>query len=201
VKSIRIRSKAPVAVAGILAVPLFFVGLMAFSLRFDKPSEHVTRAGRTVLGDPTKGTLATIYGLALLVAAAVVIIGLLASLLRTRLATVIPAIASIVASILLMVPLGTWAAAHTARYPYGTDNIRDLNPQNLMHRAEWEQNAKKTADEIAWVTIGMSIAAIVLTAALEIRRRRGIEGPPVPPPPLDSATVGELPRRGLGRRW
>ena len=31
-------SKAPFAVAGILAVPLFFVALMAFSLKIDKPS-------------------------------------------------------------------------------------------------------------------------------------------------------------------
>ena len=30
--------KTPAAVAGIMAVPLFFVGLMAFALKIDKPT-------------------------------------------------------------------------------------------------------------------------------------------------------------------
>lgn len=169
---LRLRSKSPLAVAGILSVPLFFVGLMAFALKIDKPS-RVVKAGKLVLGDPTKGTIGTIYLLALAVAVAVVLVGLVASLLRSQLAAIVPAVAGIVATILLLIPLGTWAAEHTARYPLGTDNIADKSPTNLMLRGEWEQSAHTTAHQLGLGTIGLAIAAILLAVALEIRRRRG----------------------------
>jgi hypothetical protein len=183
VNRLRVASKAPLAVAGILAAPLFFVGLLAFSLKIDKPSRHLTKVGKLVFGDPTKGTLDTVYLLACAVALGVVLAGVLASLLRSRLGAVVPALASIVASVLLVFPLGTWAAEHTKRYPLGTDNIPDHSPQNLMLRGEWEQSAKTTAHQIGLATIGIAIAAIALSVALEVRRRRGTEGPVVPPPP------------------
>lgn len=179
----RLVSKAPLAVAGILSLPLFFVGLMAFSLKYDKPSTHLTKLGTLALGDPTKSTVGTIYLLAFAVSAGVVLVGLLASLLGSRLAAVVPAVAGIVASVWLVLPLGTWAAEHTTRYPLGVDNIPQSSPQDLFLRGEWEQSARTTAHQIGLVTIGISIAAIVLTVALEVRRRRGIQGPPVPPPP------------------
>ena len=192
---LRLRSKAPFAVGGILAVPLFFVGLLAFGLRIDKPTRQLTSAGKLVFSDPTKGTLGTIYALALAVAAAVVLAGLLASVLRSRFANFLPAAASIVATILLLIPLGGWAARHTARYPLGTDNIRDstptkISPQNLMNQGEWEQSAQTTARQIAWVTLGLASAAILLTGALEIRRRRGIAEPVLPPSVADLDTGG-----------
>jgi hypothetical protein len=183
VTRLRLASKAPLAVAGILAVPLFFVGLLAFSLKFDKPSHHVTAKGALALGNPTKGTVGTIYLLALAVAAGIVVVGVLASLLRSRLATIVPAVVSIVASVLLLIPLGTWSAEHTKRYPLGVDNIRPQNPADIFLRGEWESNVHTTAHQVGLVTIGIAIAAIVLTLALDLRRRRGIEGPMVPPPP------------------
>jgi hypothetical protein len=183
VKRLHGRSKAPVAVAGILAVPLFFVGLMAFSLKLDKPTHLVNASGKHVLGDPTKGTVGTIYLCAFAVSGALVLVGVLAMLFRSRLATIVPAAGAIVASVLLVLPLNTWAAQHTARYPLGVDNIPKSSPQDLFLRGEWEQNAKTTARQIGFATIGIAIAAIAITLLLEIRRRRGIEGPPVPPPP------------------
>jgi hypothetical protein len=180
---LRGTSKAPFAVAGILAVPLFFVGLMAFSLKVDKPSAHLTKHGTLALGDPTKGTVGTIYLLAFAVSAAVVLVGLLAMLLRSRLATIVPAVVGIVASILLLLPLATWAAEHTKRYPLGVDNIPSKSPADIFLRGEWEQNARTTAHQIGLATIGIAIAAIAISVLLEVRRRRGIEGPPVPPPP------------------
>ena len=176
-------SKAPLAVAGLLAVPLFFVGLMAFALKLDKPSHHITKKGTLALGDPTRGTVGTIYLLAFAVAGAVVVTGALAMLLRSRLATIVPAVAGIVATAVLLAPLETWAAQHTKRYPLGVDNIPPSSPSDLALRGEWEQDARTTAHQIGWATIGIAIAAIVITVALEIRRRRGIEGPPVPAPP------------------
>lgn len=175
-------SKAPPAIAGILALPLFFVALMAFSLRFDKPSHQTTSTGKLALGDPTKGTLGTIYLVAFAVAAGVVLLGFLAMLLRSRLAGVLPAAAAIVATILLFVPLSSWAAGHTKRYPLGVDNI-PKGAQDLYLPGEWEANAETTAHQIGYTTLGLAVAAIVLTVAFEVRRRRGIDGPAVPPPP------------------
>ena len=184
---LRAASKAPLAVAGILAVPLFFTGLMAFSLKLDKPSHQTTAKGTLKLGDPTKSTVGTIYLAAFAVTAAVVVVGLLAMLVRSRLAAVIPAVAAIVAAILLIIPLGTWAAQHTSRYPLGVDNIPKKSPQDLFLRGQWEASAETTARQLGFATIGIAIAAIAVAAALEFRRRRGIEGPVVPPPP---ETVG-----------
>jgi beta-lactamase regulating signal transducer with metallopeptidase domain len=178
-----------------MAPPLFFVGLMAFSLRVDKPSKHVTASGRVVLGDPTKATVGTIYLLAVAVAGAVVLVGALAVLLRSRLGPIVPATAGIVAAVLLILPLGTWAAGHTQRYPYGTDNIPDgttahPNPHNLILRGEWEQSAEVTARQIGYITIGVGLAAIVLTVVLVVRRRRGDVPAPVESPPIELDTGG-----------
>jgi hypothetical protein len=187
VSRLRTASRAPLAVAGILVVPLFFAGLMAFSLKLDKPSHATTAKGTLELGDPTKGTVGSIYLAAFAVAAAVVVVALLAMLLRSRLAPVIPAAAGIVASLLLVLPLDTWAAGHTARYPLGVDNTPKSSPQDLFLKGQWEASAKTTARQLGLVTIGLAIAAIAVVVALEVRRRRGIEGPFVPPPP---GTVG-----------
>lgn len=183
---LRKSSKAPLAVAGIQALPLFFVALLALALKLDKPTQTLGTGGKVGLGDPTKGTLGTIYLLAFAIAVGLVLVGLLASLLSFRLAAVAPAVAGIVASTLLMVPLGTWAAQHTARYPLGVDNIPKSSPQDLSLRGEWEQSTKSTARQVGFVTIGIGIAAIALTAALEVRRRRGTAGYTPPPPPAIS---------------
>jgi hypothetical protein len=185
VRRFRGTSKAPLAVAAILAVPLFFVGLMSFTLKVDKPSQRVSTDGKVVFGDPTKATVGKIYLLALAVAAVMLLVGVLGRLLRTRLAVIVPAVAAIVLSVLLQLPLNTWAAEHTARYPLGTDNIPDGTPAhpvstNLILKGEWEKTAKTTALQIGLVTIGLAIAAILLTVALDIRRRRGVDRyPPV----------------------
>jgi hypothetical protein len=191
VSRFRGASKAPLAVAGILAVPLFFVGLMAFSLKLDKPSVAGVR-----LGDPTKGTVGTIYLAALAVAGGLVVVGLLALLLRSRLAAVIPAVAAIVAAVVLVLPLGTWATEHTNRYPLGVDNIKRSDPSDIYLRGEWEQGAKTTAREIAFATIGIAVAAIAILAALEYRRRRGRDAMLVEPPPPGLETGGAAPFTG-----
>jgi hypothetical protein len=195
VRRFRGTSKAPLAVGAILAVPLFFVALMAFTLRVDKPSHSVSKSGAVVLGDPTKSTIGTIYLLALAAAAALLVVGALARLLHSRLASIVPAVAAIVLSILLMLPLNTWAAGHTKRYPLGTDNIPDGSPAhpnatNLINRGEWEQAAKTTAHQIGFVTIGLAFAAIVICVLLEVRHRRGRDHIPVEPPPLGLGTPG-----------
>ncbi len=184
-RRLRLSSKAPLAVAGVLAVPVLFVALMAFALKIDKPTHELAKAGKVVYGDPTKGTIGLIYLLAAAVALGLVLVGLLASVVRSRLAVAIPAVVTILAVVLLLIPLGTWAAEHTARYPLGTDNIPDPSAQNLMTKGEWEQGVQATVHEIAIITIGLAIAAIVLSVVFEIRRRRGATPLLLAPSPTD----------------
>ena len=191
-RGLRGASKAPLAVAGILAAPLFFTALMAFSLKFAKPAGSGAK-----LADPTKATVGTIYLATFAVIGVLVVVGALSMLVRSRLAIIVPAGAGIVITILLLIPLGTWGAEHTKRYPLGIDNLPQRSPQDIWLRGEWEHNAQTTAHQIGLVTIGIGVAVILLAAALEIRRRRGIEGPPIPPPPEMTGTVGQLPRSGL----
>jgi hypothetical protein len=195
VRRFRGTSKAPFAVAGILAVPLFFVALMAFTLKVDKPSQTVKANGKIVLGDPTKSTVGSIYLLALAMAVALLVVGFLARVLRSRLATIVPSVAAIVLTVALLLPLDTWAADHTKRYPLGTDNIPDGTPAhpvstNLVNRGFWEETAKTTAHQIGLVVIGLALAAIVICVLLEVRRRRGRDEFPVGPPPIELDTGG-----------
>jgi len=57
---VRRAPRAPLAVAGILATPLFFVALMSFSLWLDRPSTRVGKNGAEILGDPPGSTIAKI---------------------------------------------------------------------------------------------------------------------------------------------
>ena len=177
-KRFRGASKAPLAVAGILAAPLFFTALMAFSLKFDKPSDVLGK-----LGDPTKGTVGTIYLVTFAFVGVLVLVGVLSMLVRSRLANIVPAGAGIVMTILLLIPLGTWASEHTDRYPLGIDNLPPSSPQDIWLRGEWEHNAQTTAHQIGLVTIGIGVAVILLS-----RRARD----PAPPrhrrPPCPAAS-------------
>jgi len=180
---LRSASKAPLSVAGILATPLFFVALMAFSLLVDKPSVEVTKKGVEVLGDPLRSTVAEIYLLSFGVSIGLVLVGTAALLLPTRTGVVVSSLAAIGITIVLLLPLSGWEADHTARYPLGTDLIPKNDPSDLMLRGEWEENARRTAQEMGFWTIVIACIAIAITVALEIRRRRGVKTPPTPPPP------------------
>jgi hypothetical protein len=183
VTRLRTAPKAPLAVAGILATPLFFVGLMAFALLLDKPSVDVARNGGEILGDPTRGIVATIYLAAFAVSGGVVLVGVAALLLPSRVALIFPAVSAIVATTLLLLPLDSWEADHTARYPNGVDLIAKRDPSDLILRGEWEENARTAANQIGLWTIVIAVVAIILHLALDARRRRGVVAPPAPPPP------------------
>ena len=176
--------RAPLAVAGILATPLFFVALMAFALRLEEPSVQIAANGVRTVGDPLGSTVATIYLLSFGVSAVVVLVGVGAMLLPGRVGgVVVSALSAIVTTIALVVPLDTWAAEHTARYPLGVDLIPRRSVEDLMLRGEWEENARRTAQELGFWTIVIAVTAIAIAATMEIRRRRGLAGPPAPPPP------------------
>jgi hypothetical protein len=72
---------------------------------------------------------------------------------------------------------------HTSRFPQGVDLIPKDDPSDLILRGEWEENARRTANQIGLWTIAIAVAAIAIATAVDVRRRRGIRPPPVPPPP------------------
>jgi len=187
-RRLRAAPKTPLAVAGILATPLFFVALMAFSLLLEEPSVQQTRRGAEVLGDPTTANEVAIYASSFLVSALVVGLGVAALLLSRSVALFLPAGGAILATLLLLIPLDTWQKEHTARYPDGIDLIPRRDPSDLILRGEWEASAKQTADQIGLWTIAIALAAMALHIAFEVRRRRGAVSPPAPPPP--PKTVG-----------
>jgi hypothetical protein len=193
--SLRTAPRAPLAVAGILAMPLFFVGLMAMSLAVEKPSiGHAVKRGKTVLllGDPTGTTEAKIWLLAIVPPVALVLLGVAAMLLR-RTGVVVTSLAAIALSVALLVPLGGWANHHAVRFPLGVDLIAPSasGSQDIYLRGEWEANAKRTAEQLGIATMSIAGAAIAIVLLLEFRRRRGLVRPTPPPPPV--ITMGGVP--------
>ena len=174
--------KSPLAVAGILATPLFFVALMAFSLWLDEPTVTVNENGAEVLADPSRATVGKIYLLSFGVSFTIVLVGLAALFVR-RVGVHVSALAAIAVTIALLLPLGTWETEHTARYPQGVDLIPRADPGDLLLRGEWEENAHRAARQIGFWTIAIAITAMVVATAVDIRRRRRPTPPPVPPPP------------------
>jgi hypothetical protein len=184
-------------VAGILTMPLFFVGLMAMSLAVEKPSIlHTGKLHTAVPGDPTGSTEAKIWLLAAVPPLALVILGLAAMLLLRRTGVIVTAMCAVALSVALLVPLAGWANGHTARYPIGVDLIRPsaTGSQDIYLRGEWEANAKRTAEQLGIATMSIAGAAIAIVLLLEFRRRRGLERPVPPPPPL-TAMSGVPPGR------
>ena len=180
---IRRAPKAPLSVAGILATPLFFAALMAFSLTLDEPTVHVSASGAEVLGDPAKSTVGLIYLASFGVCALVVLAGIVGSFVPAPVGVYVAALVAIGTSIVIRLPLDSWEVEHTARYPQGVDLIPKSDPGDLFLRGEWEENARRTAEQLGFWTIAMAIAAMTIATAIEVRRRRGVASPPVPPPP------------------
>jgi hypothetical protein len=192
IRRLRSRTRAPVAVAGILATPLFFVALMAMSLAVEKPSVHaVARKGKLVRipGDPTGSTEARIWLLAIVPPLVLLVLGAAATLLG-RLGVVVSALSAIALAVALLVPLGGWAHDHTARFPLGIDNLPQSSQYDVYLRGDWEGTAKRTATQLGVAAIVIAAASIVILALLEVRRRRGGAPYAVPPPP---ETVGGVP--------
>jgi hypothetical protein len=181
----RLVGKAPLALAGFLAVPLFFSSLMCTSLAIDKPRRiEWMRHGHVIHVDhPTASSLeARIWLLALVPSAVLVLIGLGASTWRRGI--------YVVAAAAIVIPLATthridrWTLHHTARYPVGVDLIPPSSPSDSLAQGEWELSARQTALELAHWTMILGGGAAAISAFLEIRRRRRGKRPiPVPPPP------------------
>jgi len=193
---LRKAPRAPLAVAGILAMPLFFIALMAMTLANEKPTvAHVLRKGSLVarLGDPAGSTERTIWLLAIVPPIALVLVGVGAMLIG-RAGVIASAVAAIGATVALLVPLDGWTGRHTGRYPDGIDLIPRGSTSDIYLRGEWEGTARHTAVQLGTATIVLAGLAIVFFALLEVRRRRRVSTP-IPPPPPEIVTGAPTPGR------
>ena len=206
-------SKAPLALAGLLSITLYFASLMASSLAVDEPRVvKRLRHGKVVLHyeQSANSTEAKIWLLALIPVGILLAVGLLATLWRRGGLYVVTG-AAIALSLLLPYRLDAWTARHTRRFPLGVDLIKDSDPSNLASRGEWEQNARDTVISLTHWTIGIAIGAVVIVAGLALLRRLRprqafIAAPPpvVTGEPEVSPSIGgveaesRLLRRGLG---
>lgn len=170
----RPRSRAPLSIAAFIALPLFFSSLMASTLALEKPLKHQWKGGKngilTTWHDPTTATVAKIWLWALVPPLVLVLVGAMSS--RLPLGFYIPCLAGIVIAMAVVHKIGTWQRHHTARYPNGVDLIPVSNPQsNKYDPGQWEQTARDTAVSLSHWTIGVSLAAALVMAALYVRKR------------------------------
>ena len=214
-RAFRRGSKAPLGVAGLLSITLYFAALMASSLAVDEPRVlHRLRHGKDVLRyEPSSNaTEAKIWLLALIPVGILLAVGVVAMLWRRGGVYVVSG-AAIVLSYLLPHRLDAWTARHTRRFPLGVDLIKDADPSNLASRGEWEQNARDTVISLTHWTIGIAIGAAAIVAALALLRRLrprqafiaapppAVTGEPEVSPVLGSVEAdSRLARRGLAGR-
>jgi hypothetical protein len=172
-RALRRGSKAPLGLAALLSITLFFAALMASSLAVDKPRVFQRlRHGKVVL-HPEQSSNATevkIWLLALIPVGILLAVGIVAMLWRRGGLYVVSG-AAIVLSLLLPHRLDAWTARHTRRFPIGVDLIADSNASNLASRGEWEQNARDTVISLTHWTIGIAIGAVAIVAGLALLRR------------------------------
>ena len=194
------RSRAPLAIAAFIAIPLFFSSLMASTLAQEKPyviqwngAHHLI----TQWHEPTSANEARIWLWALAPSLLLTLIGWVC--VRLRFGWYIACAAGIVIAVAVVHKLDTWTVHHTARFPLGVDLIPKTNFQSNQYDAgEWEKLARQTALSLEHWTIGLAVAAAVVTAALYVRRRvfgrspgpvltplEGVHGPDATTPGLD----------------
>lgn len=174
--------KAPLALAAFLALPIFFASLMAVSLAIEKPKTYEwMRHGRLmrVFHDPTAATETRIWLYSFVPPLLLVVVGLAASHLK-RIGIYVVSVAAIVDGLALFIRLGRWEAHHTSRYPFGEDLYPDSSPSSLTNRGQWESEAAHTVHSLVGYTIGLAIAAILIAATMEWRRRRHAQNLIVP---------------------
>ena len=185
-RRLRIETKSSLALAALLAVPLYFAALIASSLALDKP-----RIVGTHEQAASGGAEAKIWLAALIVPAIVLAVGVAALPLR-RFGVFASAAAGIVICLVLPSVSHGWVGRHTRRFPLGVDFIKDSDPSNLSSRGEWERAAQDTISSIAHWTLVIAVGAIVVALLLEIRRRTGREDILTEPAPAAITGEGEV---------
>jgi hypothetical protein len=204
------RTKLPFLLAILYSVPLLMISILCASLALDKPQvaiwrTHIKYPGVTVLKkaaeqgvyiatqytSTSNATEWRIWGWAIVPPLVVLGIGVLCSFVRYG--AYLVSLAAIVVTIGVTHRLGTWVGHHTQRYPYGYDNIPDNTNkpglQSTYDTGQWEHSARHTVLSIRqWLLVG-ALAALILMALSEVRRRRGSADRPR----LDAVPAGMAP--------
>ena len=168
------RSRAPLGLGGFLALPVFFGALMAASLAVEKPRVvewsrphgHLAR----IFHDPTASNEARIWLLALVPPLLLVLAGWFASYLPFGI--YLTCAAAIIDAVALTLRLHRWEVHHTARFPYGEDLLADQTNSSSLLKGEWEHDAAQTVRSFEHYTIGLAVAAALISLFLTYRRRR-----------------------------
>jgi hypothetical protein len=167
------RGRGPWAIASFIGIPLFFCALMGSTLAQEKP--HVVqwkgcKGICTTWHEPSSATEARIWLWAIVPPVVLSIIGFICT--RLPLGWYIACAAGIVEALACAHRVSTWAAHHVARFPWGVDLIPGTNSaSNQYDPGEWEKIARETALSLEHWTIGLALAAMLVMAALHVRRR------------------------------
>lgn len=170
---LRGRSRAPLAIAAFIAIPLFFSSLMASSLALEKPRLVQWTSGgklQTTYHDPTSGTEARIWLWALLPAALLILVGYVAT--RLPFGYYISCLAAVVDAMAVVHKTSVWERHHAHRFPNGVDLIAANNPaSNQFDPGQWERMARDTSVSLEHWTIGLALIAMLIVAALTVKKR------------------------------
>ena len=192
------RGKGPLGIAAFIAIPLFFSSLMSASLAVEKPHVLQWRDGdvlHSVFRDPSGANELRIWLWALLPPLLLVAAGWSAT--RLPFGFSVACAAAIVDAMAVVHKTKTWALHHAARFPQGVDLIPKASISNRYDRGEWEAQARSTALSLEHWTIGIALTAILVLAALALRRHflsrrlvesfgqlEGVHAPDATPPGL-----------------
>jgi hypothetical protein len=195
------QGRGPVAIAAVIAIPLFFSSLMAASLALEKPLKYEWKGGvhglLTTYHDPTTRNIATIWLLAAVPPLVLVAIGFVST--RVPLGFYVPCAAAIVIAMAVVHKTAVWERHHTSRYPVGVDLIPPTNPSSdKFDRGQWEHMARETALSLQHWTIGVALASALVMAGLYVRRRFFSRKPVQPYGALESIHATDATSPGLG---
>jgi hypothetical protein len=174
VSLLRGRSRAPLAIAAFISIPLFFSSLMSATLALEKPLKFEWKGCHsglcTTWHDPKTSNIAAIWLWALLPPLVLCVVGLVA--VRLPLGFYVPCIAAILIAMAVVHKTGTWEKHHTARYPVGVDLIPPINAaSDKFDQGQWEHMARDTALSLQHWTIGLALASALVMGGLYVRRR------------------------------
>lgn len=175
-------SRAPLAIAAFLAIPLFFSTLMASALAQEKPVVHQWQGCRhglcTTWREPSMANTTHIWLWALLPPLVLVLLGWVAC--RLRLGFYVSCVAAILIAMAVVHKTATWQRHHTARFPWGVDLIPATNASsNHYDPGDWEAMARSTALSLQHWTIAVAVVAMAVMAFLWLRAQRASRRPEI----------------------
>jgi hypothetical protein len=198
---LRGRSRAPLAIAAFIAIPLFFSSLMASTLALEKPHKFEWKGGAhgllTTYHDPTTRNVTAIWLWALLPPLVLCVVGLVA--IRLPFGFYLPCLAAIVIAMAVVHKTATWERHHTARFPVGVDLIPASNAaSNKFDRGQWEHMARDTSLSLQHWTIGLALASALVMAGLTVRKRYFARRPAPEAVPLEGVHAPDATLPSLG---